>query len=96
MSLPSGIYRISQWGTFEQPQVLTATEDGVTVSPPGSVPAREQEVRYRFLTSSCIRVTDQELIVGVSPIKIHPTQLALDKFTPNLDKAWVFELLPPE
>ncbi|PPQ93350.1 hypothetical protein CVT25_014479 [Psilocybe cyanescens] len=52
MTLPSGIYRISQWGTFEQPQILTATEDGVTVLPPGSAPVRDQEVKCRFLTRS--------------------------------------------
>lgn len=48
MTLPNGVYRISQWGTFEQPQILTLQDGHVTISPPGSVPERDQEVAYSF------------------------------------------------
>lgn len=52
MALPDGVYRISRWGTFEQPQVLTleggdARNNGdVTISPPNNLC---QEVTYYFL-----------------------------------------------
>ncbi|PPQ93348.1 hypothetical protein CVT25_014477 [Psilocybe cyanescens] len=149
MSLPSGTYRISQWGTFEQPQVLTATEDGVTVLPPGSAPEKDQEWSVESLPDGSvaiqiparlfpsrslsyegepelgkriilgpvsdfptrqwrvepapqlplpvpIRVPDQELVVGIAPIPIYPPRLALEKLTPGLDKAWVFDRVGPE
>jgi hypothetical protein len=48
MALANGVYRISQYGTHEQPQILTLDNGDVTVRPPGSVPAGDQEVTLAF------------------------------------------------
>ena len=45
MTLPPGIYRITQWGTHGQPQVLTVDSDeNVTVASPSEAPDKAQEV----------------------------------------------------
>ena len=46
MSLPPGIYRITQWGSHAQPQVLTLQNGLVTVLAPGTAPERDQEVTH--------------------------------------------------
>ena len=46
---PPGVYRISQSGDFEQPQILSLFEGGqVTVLPLNAVPEKEQEVHFAF------------------------------------------------
>lgn len=44
MTLPPGIYRITQWGSHGQPQILTLKDDHVTVLPSGAAPEKDQEV----------------------------------------------------
>jgi hypothetical protein len=48
MSLPPGIYRISQWGSHEHAQILTLKDDHITVLAPGAAPERDQEVTVVF------------------------------------------------
>ncbi|PPQ91741.1 hypothetical protein CVT25_013023 [Psilocybe cyanescens] len=56
MALRRGIYRIYQWGTSELPQVLTADEDVVTVSPPIGPPDRDQEWSVEIQDNSCVAI----------------------------------------
>ena len=52
--LTAGIYRINVAGGVE-PSYLTRQEGGrVTILPPGAQPDIEQQVIYRFLTSSIV------------------------------------------
>ena len=44
MTLPSGTYRITQWGSHGLPQVLTLENGLVTILPPGAAPEKDQEV----------------------------------------------------
>ena len=47
-----GVYRIIHYEIHGPPQVLTVDKNGnVTVSPAGTVPARDQEVRLAFWRS---------------------------------------------
>jgi hypothetical protein len=48
MALVNGVYRISQYGTHEQPQILTLDNGDVTVRPPGGAPIGDQEVTLAF------------------------------------------------
>ena len=48
MTLPPGIYRITQWGTHGQALVLTVdSNENVTVAPPSEAPDKAQEVTLR-------------------------------------------------
>ena len=42
MTLPTGIYRITQWGSHDQPQVLTLADGLVTILAPGAAPEKDQ------------------------------------------------------
>ncbi|GGS89366.1 hypothetical protein GCM10010206_60060 [Streptomyces cinerochromogenes] len=46
-TLSSGVYRIVSWpdATSPEPQVLTATDQGVTVTAAGTAPERDQQFR---------------------------------------------------
>ena len=48
MSLPAGIYRISQCGSHEHAQILTLKDDHITILPSGGAPERNQEVTVAF------------------------------------------------
>ncbi|KIJ92762.1 hypothetical protein K443DRAFT_422477 [Laccaria amethystina LaAM-08-1] len=146
--LPNGVYRITQWGSHGQPQILTLHHGQVTVFPPGEVPERDQEWRLENLPGGkvalqfppqifpsrslsyegtpeegkriipgpvsdfptrewhieialqkplpvpyFIRVPDSGLQAAVSPLHIHPPQLALLPPSNNLEEAWAFQLI---
>ena len=46
MTLPTGSYRITQWGSHDQPQVLTLADGLVTILAPGAAPEKDQEVAH--------------------------------------------------
>jgi hypothetical protein len=52
MTLPSGIYHISLWGSHGQPQLLTLKDGDITVLPPGVVPEKDQEVTLQHAHAS--------------------------------------------
>ncbi|KIJ96286.1 hypothetical protein K443DRAFT_107480 [Laccaria amethystina LaAM-08-1] len=56
MSLPPGIYRISQWGSHEHAQILTLKDDHITVLAPGAAPERDQEWRVEALEDGNIAI----------------------------------------
>ncbi|EDQ99382.1 uncharacterized protein LACBIDRAFT_316607 [Laccaria bicolor S238N-H82] len=67
MTLPSGIYRITQWGSHDQPQVLTLQDELVTVLPPGAAPEKDQEWG--------VRVREDGLVATVqNPANLFPSR----------------------
>ncbi|KIJ92761.1 hypothetical protein K443DRAFT_113092 [Laccaria amethystina LaAM-08-1] len=54
--LPNGVYRITQWGSHGQPQVLTLHDGQVTVIPPGGAPERDQEWRLENLPDGKVAI----------------------------------------
>ena len=82
MTLPSGIYRITKWGSHDQPQVLTLQNGLVTVLPPDAAPEQDQEVTlwhaHASITYRCLqwRVEVQEdgKVAIQNPAKFFPSR----------------------
>ena len=69
MSLPTGIYRISQWGSHEHAQILTLKDDHITVLPSGGAPERNQEVTIAFWQARGLPLTNVCLQWGVETLE---------------------------
>ncbi|EDQ99385.1 uncharacterized protein LACBIDRAFT_335071 [Laccaria bicolor S238N-H82] len=64
--LPNGVYRITQWGSHGQTQVLTLLDGQVTALPPGGAPERDQEWRLENLPNGKVAIQ--------IPAKIFPSR----------------------
>ncbi|KIJ96290.1 hypothetical protein K443DRAFT_291473 [Laccaria amethystina LaAM-08-1] len=56
MTIPSGIYHISLWGSHGQPQLLTLKDGDITVLPPGVVPEKDQEWRVEVVEDGQVAI----------------------------------------
>ncbi|EDR10175.1 uncharacterized protein LACBIDRAFT_293764 [Laccaria bicolor S238N-H82] len=56
MSLPPGTYRITQWGSHAQSQVLTVENGLVTILAPGAAPEKNQEWRVEVLEDGKVAI----------------------------------------
>jgi hypothetical protein len=65
MTLPSGVYHISLWGSHDQPQLLTLQDGQLTVLPPGAVPEKDQEWR--------VEVEDGKVAIQI-PANLFPSR----------------------
>ncbi|EDQ99381.1 uncharacterized protein LACBIDRAFT_335063 [Laccaria bicolor S238N-H82] len=54
--LPNGVYRITQWGSHGQTQVLTLHDGQVTVFPAGGAPEKDQEWRLENLPNGKVAI----------------------------------------
>ena len=82
---PPGVYRISRYGVFEEPQILTLLEGSVTVAAPDTVSPGSQEVlhftfwqTYASLTNLFqqwrLEVIEQKKFAIQHPVNIFPSR----------------------